>query len=153
VAVKGLARVTANLARYEARVLDAGEIGMAAMMERLADWMRAEHSWQNRRPHTESTIEGFVESVTPTHITGRVQADIDAAMWLELARGGKWSWMWPVIVEHQDEMLAMLSAAMVYHLTLVRNPAVMEEYEAAKVSVRTDREERVRVGRMGRGRI
>ena len=133
-ALTGLDRVLLNLSQWEGKVEGAAETAMEELMRRLEDWAKTEHAWVTGRPHTEGTIQGLVTEVTSSLITGMLSADMDAGLWLELARGGKWAWLWPVIVNHQADIMQILSRAMVTEMTVIRNPDVDSEYEAAKAA-------------------
>ena len=78
------------------------------LCEKLKEWAVEEHAWKPDRPHTEGTIDAFVVEVTSERMVVRLQADMDAGLWLELARGGKWAWLWPVIVNHEAEIQAII---------------------------------------------
>ena len=81
---------------------------MDGLCAQLQAWAIAEHEWQNDRPYTESTIRAYVVEATVSGTTLRLEADFDAGLWLELARDGRWAWLWPVVMNHIDDIKATL---------------------------------------------
>lgn len=136
-AVRGAKEVIARLVTEEARIEAATAAAAEEIAAALHGWALV-HPWKNRRPHTESTIAADVE-VLRAYVKVTLSASYDAGLWLELFHGGQWSWLWPVLVEHQGEILGIL----IEHLSpwgfrvtgpvaAVRNPDVASEAETAR---------------------
>jgi hypothetical protein len=76
-------------------------------------------------------------------MTARLQADMDAGLWLELARDGRWAWLWPAIVNHWDEIAELLLGAGAWASQPERAGDIDGQYEAAKQDLEeAERQER-----------
>lgn len=133
-AVTGLDRVLMNLSKWEDKVELSADTAMHELMQQMEGWAKEEHAWVVGRPHTEGSIQGLVTTVGPSIITGTLSVDMDAGLWLEMARDGKWAWLWPVVMNHRADIMRILGRAMATEMTIERNPEVQAEYEAAKAA-------------------
>ena len=106
-----------------------------ALLEALVGWARDEHPWKNRTGDLGRSIHAFVTEATPTHIHAELYAREYYSVFLELARDGKWAWLWPVVVNHREDMIRILDGGAV-GVSLVKNPDVDAEYESYKAAAR-----------------
>lgn len=83
--------------------------GMEKAMELIAYYARTEHSYTRRTGLTEQTTEGGIYESTAAKIVGVVSASMSYDVFLELCHAGKWSFLWPALLEHQEEVLALLA--------------------------------------------
>jgi hypothetical protein len=106
----GASEIFAGLDGFAGGVSGAMAGRMAVVAGALAGWARTEHPWHSRSGHTEASITAFLEEeqLDAQRLTVVLQADQDAALWLELAHGGRWAWMWGVMMRHRGEIMAML---------------------------------------------
>jgi hypothetical protein len=102
-----LARLTAwEEARLQRAAGVAAEI--AALLEAFA---RENHAWRSRSGTTEASIRAevaqlgdFVEIV--------LSAGTDYARFLELARSGRWAWLWEAVEANGDAVLSLLETGL-----------------------------------------
>lgn len=83
--------------------------GMGKAMELVAYYARTEHLYTRRTGLTELTTEGGLYEATAQKVVGVVSAGMSYDKWLELARGGEWSFLWPALMQHKDEVLALIA--------------------------------------------
>ena len=108
-AVRGISDVVSGFARWELRARTAAGEAAAEIAALLEVWAKAEHPWQNRRGHTEASITGSFRDVSEGIVGAVVSADYDAALWLEFARSGKWSWLAGVLDRHSGDIMRVLA--------------------------------------------
>jgi hypothetical protein len=106
--VTGVTLVQRNLAAYVVSLRAA----LAAAMEEIRALLKAEahdvHDWQNRTGDTEASIDAVITEATEAIIQLTVFAAMPYDVFVELAHGGRWSWLWPAITRNQDRILAIL---------------------------------------------
>ncbi len=83
--------------------------GMEKAMELIAYYARAEHTYTRRTGLTEQTTEGGLYEATAAKIVGVVSASMSYDAFLEAAREGRWAFLWPALLAHQEEVLALLA--------------------------------------------
>lgn len=106
-AIEGLAVVLNHLEAYaeglEARALAAaGEI--AAVLESYA---KGHHAWKPRTGATDASTKGTVVAggdIVDIYLSAGMNYDV----FLELAREGKWAWLWPAIEANKARILRIL---------------------------------------------
>lgn len=64
----------------------------------LEGYAKEHHPWQNRTGELEASISADVESFTGAVLTVALSAGTDYAQFLELARDGRWAWLWPAML-------------------------------------------------------
>jgi len=93
-----------------------------------------------------NSIRGEIAEVTPVLIRGVLTAGMEYGVFLELARNGKWAFLWPTIINHEAEILAMLKNRIgkgVVGNSLSRSGSLSGDYERFKADVtRSRRRER-----------
>jgi hypothetical protein len=132
-------QVITNLIQVSDKIASYMETRMVLLATALQFWAETEHLWLPDRPHTEGTITAFVSEVTPLLITIRVQVDQDAGLWLELARSGRYAWLWPMFFNHQHDIARILGGNEDAPLDIVPNPDVQSQFDELKVAYRTAR--------------
>ena len=156
--VQGADQVLANLDKWVKQQQNAAEVAMSEVMAALEGWAKVEHRWGNPyskgyRPtgNLANSIRGEVAEVTPDHVRGVLSAGMEYAIFLELARDGKWAWLWPVIIRHEQDIIKILrnrlGAGAVPTGSLSRSGNLQREYENFK----TDRRRRKQLEAWGAG--
>lgn len=84
--------------------------GLEKAMELIAYYARTEHLYTRRTGLTEQTTEGGLYEATAAKVVGIVSAQMSYDQFLEAAREGRWAFLWPALMEHQDEVIALITA-------------------------------------------
>src|SRR5690349_16103863 len=107
-AISGLDTVTAGLEAViealRANVVTAAE-EIAALLEAYA---KANHPWKSETGATEASIRGVVVEASEELIVVVLSAGTSAAEFLELARAGRWAWLWPAVTANADAIRDIL---------------------------------------------
>ena len=78
----------------------------ATVMEEIAaileGYAKANHPWEPQTGATDTSTRGFIAEVTPKVITAVLTAGMEYNVFLELAREGKWAWLWPAVEANLD---------------------------------------------------
>ncbi len=82
--------------------------GMQQAMELVAYYARTEHLYTRRTGNTELTTEGGLYEATAQKVVGVVSAGMSYDVFLSLVRAGKWSFLWPAMMAHKDEILQII---------------------------------------------
>jgi hypothetical protein len=82
---------------------------MEEIADHLAEYAKSNHPWESETGATEGSVRGFVEEAGPGVITAVISAGGGYDAFLELARSGKWSWLWPAVEANKDYIRAKLS--------------------------------------------
>lgn len=94
VVVRNLDEFNAEMRRRAARTMDI--IG-----HHLANDAKTNHPWTPRTGATDvSTIGGLVAE-TQEYVKAAFQAGMTYNVFLELAREGRWAWLWPTVERNQ----------------------------------------------------
>lgn len=96
--LRGQAEVERNLEKW---YRDGIMRRCAEVMEEIAvileDYAKTHHGWKPRTGATDVSTRGFISEVTPMMITAVLTAGMEYDVFLELARSGKWAWLWPAV--------------------------------------------------------
>ena len=111
-AVTGDAQVLAALAAEMARLQANAELAMQEVMAALEGSAKSEHSYTDRTGNTTNSIQGTVAEASAELVRGILSAGMDYDVFLELARAGKWAFLWPTIERHHDDILAIIEVRM-----------------------------------------
>ncbi len=84
----------------------------AEVMAALEGWAKSEHAYRDRTTNNTSSIKGEVAEVSAEIVRGVLSAGMEYSIWLELARDGKWAFLWPVIERHKDDILGIIQNRM-----------------------------------------
>lgn len=86
----------------------------AQVMEEIAaileGYAKSNHSWQPQTGATDTSTRGFISEVTPKVIEVTLTAGMSYDVFLELARDGKWAWLWPAIEANLDKIKQKLES-------------------------------------------
>lgn len=106
-----LSDVYRNLDAFERRLHQRGRSAVQALGPYLVEWTKAEKPWQDRTGETAASIQAFL-SEAAEGVQVSLTATVDHARFLELARGGKWAFLLPVIERHEADIRRILSEEM-----------------------------------------
>lgn len=110
--VTGLDQVLGNADAYLVGVRQRAEQAMVKITADLQAWAQAEHPYQDDTGANTASIKGFVAEVTPSVIRGVLSANMEYSVFLELARGGKYAFLLPVIERHRADIIKVLESVM-----------------------------------------
>lgn len=91
---------------------------------------------------TTRSIKGEVVEVSAELVRGVLSAGMDYDIYLELAREGKWAFLWPTIVAHKDDIEKIIAARMAIGSTssvASVSETLETDYEQAKADARNRR--------------
>lgn len=113
----GFDTVARNLEIWSALHRAKLESALDATMQQAAHWVNTEHTYTARTGNTEITTVGGIwasRSGTfagdPNYIAGIVSSGMSYDYFLELARAGKWAYLWPIMRAHEAQFLPMIQA-------------------------------------------
>lgn len=106
--VHGLSQVLRNLDAFERqmyqRVIAAGdEIGLL-----LANYAKTNHAWTPRTGMTDVSTAGGVFEATREYVRIVLSAGMSYDVFLETAREGRWSWLWPSVEANRGNIMSIL---------------------------------------------
>lgn len=78
---------------------------IAALLEAYA---KQNHLWRNKTGQTQATTKGFIAEASDELVVIALTTATDYSTFLELARGGRWSWLWPAIDANREEIMRIL---------------------------------------------
>jgi hypothetical protein len=97
----GLEAVLDRLSLWETEVQTGCRAAADAIAEIVQEYARTHHPWRNRTGATEaSTVASTVLREEMIEIV--LSAGTDYARLLELARGGRWAWLWEAIAANES---------------------------------------------------
>jgi hypothetical protein len=105
-------RVLASLAAYQERMMLRAQMAMQEVMTALEGWAKSEHSYTDRTGNTTNSIKGQIAEVSAEIVRGVLSAGMDYDVFLELAHEGKWAFLWPTVMNHRDDILAIIERRM-----------------------------------------
>mgnify|MGYP007112932799 CR=1 FL=1 len=105
----GLDDVQRNLERYYQGTLKRAAIAMEEIAALLEGYAKANHPWKPKSGATDVSTKGFIAEATPLVITAVLSAGMEYDVFLELARSGKWAWLWPAVEANLDNIRAKLA--------------------------------------------
>ena len=94
--------VIRNLEAWYGDIIRRAHQAMEEITAILEDYAKSHHKWKPDTGATDVSTRGFIAEVTPAVITAVLTAGMEYDIFLELAREGKWSWLWPAIEANKD---------------------------------------------------
>ena len=89
---------------------------LATAMEEIAaileNYAKSHHEWKPETGATDVSTVGQISRVLPEMIEVTLSAGMEYDVFLELAREGKWAWLWPAVEANTDEIRRILKEAM-----------------------------------------
>lgn len=100
--------------------IDALDITVNAMKEQavsageeIADvlkaYAKANHPWKNDTGETEATTDAQVVKATKELVVIALFTGTDYSQFLELAKGGKYAWLFPAILANEGQIMQILA--------------------------------------------
>jgi hypothetical protein len=135
--VSGIDRVQANLDKWYQGELRKIALAMGEICALLENYAKTHHGntprseatvypgagvkrtrpggegWGDVTGNLTNSIHSYIAEVTPLVIEGVLTANMNYAVFVELARDGKWSWLWPAVEECKDDIEAILKRIMI----------------------------------------
>jgi hypothetical protein len=142
-AVTGDQQVLANLEKWAEERQAAAVEAMEIVMEALANWAKTEHSYTDRTSATTTSISGKVAEASKEIVRGVLSAGMEYDVFLELARNGKWAFLWPTIVRHEQDIIQLLKTRLgegSVGTSLSRSGSLAKDYENFKANQRRKRQ-------------
>jgi hypothetical protein len=100
---------------------------MAAAMGEIASllgsYARAHHPWTPQTGNTDTSTRAAIVKADETEIVVALTAGMDYDVFLELAREGRWSWLWPAMLDNQERILQILIKRGVEGMASIRESA------------------------------
>ena len=84
------------------------ELCIQTVVAALEGWAKSEHRYTDRTTNLTNSIKGIVGEVSAKSATGYLTATMEYAVFVELARDGKWAFLWPVIERHKADILKII---------------------------------------------
>lgn len=107
--LRGQEEVLRNLDHwYHDGILKQAATAMEEIAALLEGHAKSNHPWKPDTGATDVSTKGFIAEATPLVITAVLTAGMSYDVFLELARDGKWAWLWPAIEANMDEIKAKL---------------------------------------------
>jgi len=106
---QGIGDILSGFDRFAGGVHSGVETCIKIVVAALEGWAKAEHGYTDRTTNLTNSIKGLVGQVSPTEATGYLTATMEYAIFVELARNGKWAFLWPVIERHRADILEIIS--------------------------------------------
>ena len=107
-AVTGLADIEDGFERYLQETFRRCALACADIARLLQNYAIANHPWQNQTWATTLTTLGSWEQVADAVFEIALSAGMAYDVFLELARDGRWAWLWPAVEANQREIMATL---------------------------------------------
>lgn len=142
-AVTGDQQVLANLEKWAQERQAAAVQAMQIVMAALEGWAKSEHAYTDRTANTTNSIRGEVAEASKEIVRGVLSAGMEYDVFLELARNGRWAFLWPTIVRHEQDIIKLLKARLgegSVGTSLSRSGSLARDYEAFKADQRRKRQ-------------
>jgi hypothetical protein len=92
------------LEQFEDGVLEAAEVIATVLQE----YAKTHHLWQPRTGDTTRSTRGRVAMQTREYVLISLTAGMDYDVMLELARNGKWAWLYPAVMALREEIVRIM---------------------------------------------
>lgn len=105
----GFEEVLARLEQWENEVRSAVYRVAESIATLVQEYAKTHHPWVSRTGNTEASTNTFVslkQEVVEIVLVSRA----DYARFLELARGGRWAWLWEAISANEEAIKSLLVA-------------------------------------------
>lgn len=109
--LQGDKEVLANLDRWYSGKLLVLRRAMDNIGRILEGYAKSHHPWTPRTGHTDLSTRGKISAATQEYIETVISAGMDYDVYLELAREGKWAWLYPAVVANEDLIKSIITKA------------------------------------------
>ena len=107
--LRGVEQVQKNLDVVAQQVYKRAMRAMEEMAALLENYAKTHHDWKPQTGATDVSTKATVEAAGD-FITIYLSAGMDYDVFLELAREGKWSWLFPAVEAYEDVIRAKLES-------------------------------------------
>lgn len=107
-----LTRALDRLDDWELGIRQGCEAAADAIAEMLTAYAKANHPWASRTGAMEASTVAAVE-LRGEVLTLVLEAGTDYAQFLELARGGRWAWLWEAVSANEEAIRGLLERFLV----------------------------------------
>jgi hypothetical protein len=105
--VGGVREVIQNLDRWQDELLRRARQTADEIAIYLESYAKSHHRWKPVTGATDVSTQGTWEELRGEVFRVVLSAGMDYDVFLELARGGRWAWLWPAIEENRDQIMQM----------------------------------------------
>lgn len=106
--VGGFQEVNRNLDNLEREIHRRAVNAMDEVGHFLANYAKTHHPWTPRTGATDVSTVGGIESETKEYVRAVLSAGMSYDVFLELAKDGRWSWLWPSVTSNQQNIMRIL---------------------------------------------
>ena len=110
--VTGMEEAQRKLVEVALLLQERAKVAVEEVMAALEGWAKSEHLYTDRTANTTVSIKGQVAEASALLVRGVLSAGMDYDVYLELARDGKWAFLWPTIEKHKDDIRKMIESRM-----------------------------------------
>ena len=107
--MSGLDGVRANLKALYSGERKSIANAMGEICSVLGAWAQGHHDWKPRTGNTDTSTRAAIVKADTEEIVLALTAGMDYDVFLELARDGKWAWLWPAMLANQERMRRILA--------------------------------------------
>jgi len=107
--LRGQDQVNRNLDKWYQGTLRNAVQAMEEIAAILEGYAKSNHPWKPDTGNTDVSTHGFIAEATPLVINAVLTAGMEYDVFLELARDGKWAWLWPAVEANLDTIKQKLS--------------------------------------------
>jgi hypothetical protein len=106
--VTGLRGVKQNLAALYVGERAAVKNAMGEIASLLKTYAQNNHPWMPQTGNTDASTAAAIVKADIDEIVVALSAGMDYDVFLELARNGAWSWLWPTMLACKERIMAIL---------------------------------------------
>jgi hypothetical protein len=108
VEITGLDAVFRNLDKWGDGLLDRAWLACQIIAARLEAYAKTHHAWRRDSGFTDGSTQGTPERLSEYVFDTILSAGMDYDIFLELARQGKWAWLWPAMDACKGDIVTIL---------------------------------------------
>lgn len=103
-----LSIVIGNLNKFTSGVQEALHAAAEEIAELVETYAKTHHLWKPITGQTDATTRGEIIEETGQHILIALYAETEWTKFLELARGGRFAWLWPAMDANRTVILEIV---------------------------------------------
>lgn len=107
--VNGLEILLGNLDKMQRTWEDGIADAADEIAHLLAAYAKANHPWKPRTGNTDNSTTGTIATITKEYALIVLSAGMEYDVFLELARQGKWSWLWPAVEANEKRIMEIVA--------------------------------------------
>ena len=102
--ITGISEMIEKLSLTGAAAMTASRAAARQIAGELEAYAKGNHPWSVRTGNTNQSTKGTVVEPEENILEIVLSAGMDYDVFLELAREGKWAWLWPAIIANEDRI-------------------------------------------------